>query len=172
MVQEELIPVPNSDPRQPAYDAVFAFLKINRARTDDGYEAACQNARVWRAVEVALDAMNVPKVSPSDLYPLRDRRSCAHPGEQEHDHTMCQDVVAEDREQSEPDSRNAIRERALAVIDARLALADAIRKACLGPHSYVDHHDGNTWWCYFCGYTEEGSRVTRPSLAEGGADHG
>lgn len=59
-------------------------------------------------------------------------------------------------------SSDDIRALALAVIDARLNLADAIRKACPGPHSYVDHHDGNTWWCYFCGYTEQGSRVNRP----------
>jgi hypothetical protein len=64
-----------------------------------------------------------------------------------------------------PDSEigpGEIRALAHAVIDARLALAEAIRKACPGPHSYVDHHDGNTWWCYFCGYTAAGSRVARP----------
>ena len=61
-----------------------------------------------------------------------------------------------------PKSESDIRALALAVIDARLNLADAIREACPGPHSYVDHHDGRMQWCYFCGYTEVGSRVTGP----------
>lgn len=57
------------DPRQAAHDAVFDFLRQNPARTEDGYEAACQNARVWRAVNAALDAMGVPQVSMAERYP-------------------------------------------------------------------------------------------------------
>lgn len=59
----------------------------------------------------------------------------------------------------------SIRALALAAIDARLNLADAIRKACPGPHRYVQHRDGNAAWCPVCGYAERGSRVNRPTAS-------
>jgi hypothetical protein len=62
-----------SDPRQSAYDAVFAYLHSNPSRAEIGYEQAVANARVWRAVEAALDAMDIPKVPASELYPLTSR---------------------------------------------------------------------------------------------------
>ena len=61
-----------------------------------------------------------------------------------------------------PNSEEAIRALTLDVIDARQALADAILRACPGPHSYVQHRDGREPWCQACGYTAQGSRVTRP----------
>jgi hypothetical protein len=44
-------------PRQPAYDAVFDIVR----RTPS---SITENARLWRAVEVALDAMKVAKGDP------------------------------------------------------------------------------------------------------------
>lgn len=59
-----------ADPRQPANDAVFAYLRSTPSPPGGPYERAMANARVWRAVEAALDAMGVPKVPASDLYPM------------------------------------------------------------------------------------------------------
>ena len=49
----------------------------------------------------------------------------------------------------------------LAVIDARLNLADAIREACPAGnlHAYVQHRDRLPAWCEACGYSEDGTRV-------------
>jgi hypothetical protein len=44
-------------PRQPAYDAVFEIIRNTPS-------SVTENARVWRAVGVALDAMNVPSDEP------------------------------------------------------------------------------------------------------------
>jgi hypothetical protein len=49
-----------SSPRQPAYDAVYAVIRQYPTRTVGDYDSAAENARVWRAVEAALDAMGVP----------------------------------------------------------------------------------------------------------------
>ncbi len=50
-------------PRQPAFDAVFDVIRRIPSTVQE-------NARVWRAVEAALDAMNVPKESPpTDVRP-------------------------------------------------------------------------------------------------------
>lgn len=46
--------------RQPAYDAVYAVIRQHPTRTVGDYDSATENARVWRAVEAALDAMGVP----------------------------------------------------------------------------------------------------------------
>ncbi|MFI5895700.1 hypothetical protein ACIA5D_36955 [Actinoplanes sp. NPDC051513] len=43
--------------RQPAYDAVFAVIRREPSNV-------FENARVWRAVEAALNAMNVPSDYP------------------------------------------------------------------------------------------------------------
>ena len=53
-------PAPTEDPRQPAYDAVFAFI---REQPHDFLPATvvARNALIWRAVHAALDAMGVPK---------------------------------------------------------------------------------------------------------------
>lgn len=45
------------------------------------------------------------------------------------------------------------------LIDARLDLADAIRAACPGRHTYVQHRDGLPPWCKACRYTEDGYRI-------------
>lgn len=47
--------------RQPAYEAVYAILRRTPPGSADSYGGAAENARVWRAVEAALDAMGVPK---------------------------------------------------------------------------------------------------------------
>ncbi|MEU5945116.1 hypothetical protein ABZ793_06085 [Micromonospora sp. NPDC047465] len=44
-------------PRQPAWDAVWALIAASPAVATTDYGRACENARVWRAVEAALDAM-------------------------------------------------------------------------------------------------------------------
>jgi len=44
-------------PRQPAYDAVFDVIRNEPSSVGE-------NARVWRAVEAALDAMNAPMGGP------------------------------------------------------------------------------------------------------------
>jgi hypothetical protein len=46
--------------RQPAYDAVYSVIRTLAPRSSDEYGIAVENARVWRAVEAALDAMGVP----------------------------------------------------------------------------------------------------------------
>lgn len=51
-------------PRQPAYDAVFDIIRTSPARAADPYGGAAENARVWRAVEAALDAMGCPAGEP------------------------------------------------------------------------------------------------------------
>lgn len=53
-----------SSPRQPAYDAVFDVIRNSRPRSTDGFGVAVENARVWRAVEAALDAMGIPAGAP------------------------------------------------------------------------------------------------------------
>lgn len=58
--------------RQPAYDAVYSVIRSLAPRSSDDYGIAIENARVWRAVEAALDAMGVP----SD----RVRGSCPYCG--------------------------------------------------------------------------------------------
>jgi hypothetical protein len=55
-----------TNPRQPAYDAVFDTIRAIPARAGDGYGVAVENARVWRAVEAALTAMGIPKGAPPD----------------------------------------------------------------------------------------------------------
>lgn len=47
----------HTPPRQPAYDAVFDVIRRIPPRSATGYEQTAENARVWRAVEAALDAM-------------------------------------------------------------------------------------------------------------------
>ena len=54
-----------SSPRQPAYDAVYAVIRQHPPRAQGGYEQAAENARVWRAVEAALDAVGVPRFVPT-----------------------------------------------------------------------------------------------------------
>ncbi|MEU0078592.1 hypothetical protein ABZY58_11900 [Micromonospora tulbaghiae] len=49
--------VPTNPHRQPAYDAVYAVIGRFPPRAMDSYGQARENARVWRAVEAALDAM-------------------------------------------------------------------------------------------------------------------
>lgn len=49
----------NGDPRQPAYDAVFAYIR----QQPHGFlptTVVDRNAMIWRAVHAALDAMGVP----------------------------------------------------------------------------------------------------------------
>ena len=46
--------------------------------------------------------------------------------------------------------------------EAQRDLADAIREACPGPHSYVQHRDRKPAWCEACGYAEDGTRI-RPA---------
>jgi hypothetical protein len=65
------------------------------------------------------------------------------------------------------DDDDFIRSLATAAVDARLDLADAIRNACPGPHSYVQHRDGRAPWCNVCRYTELGSRVTETNPSVG-----
>lgn len=43
--------------RRPAYDAVYEVIRTNPPRATDEHGIAAENARVWRAVEAALDAM-------------------------------------------------------------------------------------------------------------------
>jgi hypothetical protein len=61
------------DPRSPASEAVYAHLRANPPRTGDLYEKAIANARVWKAVNAALDAMGVPNVPASELYPMSEQ---------------------------------------------------------------------------------------------------
>ena len=49
-----------TSPRQPAYDAVYAAIRQHPPLSADDYGQAAENARVWRAVEAALDGMGVP----------------------------------------------------------------------------------------------------------------
>lgn len=44
--------------RQPAYDAVFAYIR-EQPREETTYRTAVRNAHIWRAVDAALDAMGV-----------------------------------------------------------------------------------------------------------------
>lgn len=46
-----------TDPRQPAYDAVYAYLA---SVTDVPRDLVTRNAIAWRAVHAALDAVLVP----------------------------------------------------------------------------------------------------------------
>ncbi|MGW5691520.1 hypothetical protein ACWEWX_11315 [Streptomyces asiaticus] len=50
------------DPRQPAYDAVFAYI---RQQPRDFLPATVvdRNTMIWRAVHAALDAMNAPSIT-------------------------------------------------------------------------------------------------------------
>lgn len=45
------------DPRQPVYDAVYAYIRSTNRIPGD---LAVRNAMIWRAVTVALDAAEVP----------------------------------------------------------------------------------------------------------------
>jgi hypothetical protein len=63
-------------------------------------------------------------------------------------------------------TQDHIRELAGKAVDARLDLADAIRAACPGPHSFVQHRDDNPPWCKTCGRGEMGARYGKPA-----ADH-
>ncbi|MEK8108678.1 hypothetical protein NKG94_34595 [Micromonospora sp. M12] len=47
----------DGDPRQPAYDAVFAQIRREPPRAGSDYQQAAENARVWRCVTAALDAI-------------------------------------------------------------------------------------------------------------------
>lgn len=49
-----------TDPRQPAYDAVFAYIR-SQPRDFLPSTVVDRNAMIWRAVHAALDAMEVPK---------------------------------------------------------------------------------------------------------------
>lgn len=57
------------------------------------------------------------------------------------------------------DPHTDIANRALAVVDARLALVDAIRESCPGPHLLVQHRDRKPAWCEACGYADDGARI-------------
>lgn len=57
MHPEEPVTQPAPHQRQPAYDAVYAVIRSSPPRSADDYGQAAENARVWRAVEAALDAM-------------------------------------------------------------------------------------------------------------------
>jgi len=46
--------------RQPAYDAVYQVIRAEPPRSKGDYDRAAENARIWRAIEAALDAMGVP----------------------------------------------------------------------------------------------------------------
>ena len=48
-----------TDPRQPAYDAVFAYIR-QQPRDFLPTTVVGRNAMIWRAVHAALDAMGVP----------------------------------------------------------------------------------------------------------------
>jgi hypothetical protein len=48
-----------TDPRQPAYDAVFAYIR-QQPRDFLPVTVVGRNAMIWRAVHAALDAMGVP----------------------------------------------------------------------------------------------------------------
>jgi hypothetical protein len=50
-------PQPGINPRQAAYDAVFAVIRQHPPRSTDGYNQAAENGRIWLAVEAALDAV-------------------------------------------------------------------------------------------------------------------
>ncbi len=49
-----------TDPRQPAYDAVFEFIR-SQPRDFMPLTVVDRNAMIWRAVHAALDAMGIPK---------------------------------------------------------------------------------------------------------------
>lgn len=51
---------PQTDPRQPAYDAVFAYIR-QQPRDFLPTTVVDRNAMIWHAVHAALDAMNVPR---------------------------------------------------------------------------------------------------------------
>lgn len=56
-------------------------------------------------------------------------------------------------------AQQRLTELSRASIDARLALADAIREACPGPHSFVQHRDRRPAWCNACRRTGDGGSV-------------
>jgi hypothetical protein len=50
---------PGTDPRQPAYDAVFAYIR-SQPRDFIPTTVVERNAMIWHAVHAALDAVGVP----------------------------------------------------------------------------------------------------------------
>jgi hypothetical protein len=50
-------PVPTVGNRQAAYDAVYAVIREHPPVSASDYDQAAENARVWRAVQAALDAL-------------------------------------------------------------------------------------------------------------------
>lgn len=53
--------------RQQAWDTVHAYLRKNPPQPSDPYTEACENARVWRAVQYALDAVEHDLVAVAQL---------------------------------------------------------------------------------------------------------
>lgn len=72
--------------------------------------------------------------------------------------------AANDRRRAEEYTQDRIRELAGKVVDARLALADAIRDACPKPHAFVQHRDHQPAWCNTCGRGENGVRYGRTTV--------
>lgn len=67
------------------------------------FEAPCPNGNDRGHVRALVDALReladeIRDAHADLLAEEKDTRTCAHPGDQEHDHAMCQDVVAEDAE--------------------------------------------------------------------------
>lgn len=52
--------IDEEDPRQPAYDAVFAYIR-SQPRDFLPTTVVARNALIWRAVHTALDAMGAPR---------------------------------------------------------------------------------------------------------------
>jgi hypothetical protein len=48
-----------TDPRQPAYDAVYAYIR-DLPGDPHSYESVCRNAAIWKAVHAVLDAVEAP----------------------------------------------------------------------------------------------------------------
>jgi hypothetical protein len=68
-----------ADPRQPAYDAVFAYIR-EQPRDFVPTTVVDRNAMIWRAVHAALDAVGVPGTAsaPTDQAACPDPIECSH----------------------------------------------------------------------------------------------
>jgi hypothetical protein len=49
----------DTEPRQPAYAAVYAYIR-ELPGDPHSYESVCRNAAIWKAVHAALDAAEAP----------------------------------------------------------------------------------------------------------------
>ena len=103
-VLADLLGLPQKHEDQHAYALAVVDMAAGAAIELTQFEAPCPEnfrAHLVRLLEVLRETADEIEAGHADVL-AADTRTCAHPGDQEHDHAMCQEVLGEEWADEQP----------------------------------------------------------------------